>query len=89
MAKPSVSIGFKQTTSDWFKCYKCGASIFGADGFVKVNTKYTHRRWDNNIRLSICNECFKKLMEKITKARDNKEESYKKMVKTKILKSLK
>ena len=89
MAK-SIDILFKQTTSERIKCKFCSSTVDGEDGYIKININLVYARWGatSDRRIVICNNCFKHLTDRITKAKENKKESYNKLVKTKVLKSL-
>ncbi len=91
MAKINLDIVFKQTTSERIKCRFCRKSVDGEDGYIKINIDNFDGSWYSNYtkRLVICNKCFKEYLDKITTATEKKKESYNKLVKTKILRSLK
>ncbi len=90
MATPRIDIVFKQTTSERIKCKFCSKSVEGEDGYIKINS-YNDNTWCNYIEryLVICKECFKHRTDEIATATEDKKASYNKMVKIKILKSLK
>ena len=85
-----LDILFKQTTSENVKCKFCRKSLNGADGYIKMTVYAKQDRMWGAIekRVAICNKCFKRWLDGITIASENKEEAYKKLVKNKILKSL-
>jgi len=92
MGELDLDIVFKQTTSDRIKCKFCSKSVNGENGYIKINL----HSWGNGYygrhtekRIVVCNACFKEWLDKITIATKNLKESYDKLVKTKILKSLK
>lgn len=94
MAGIDLDILFKQTTSERIKCKICSSRVNGEDGYIKINFNDSERSgWYNATairkKIVVCNKCFKKWTDKIATARGKKDESYNKMVKTKILKSLK
>ncbi len=85
-----LDILFKQTTSEKIKCKMCRKSVVGEEGYIKINIYNNGWDWKNLERqIVICNECFKEWLDGITTATAKKKESYNKLVKTKILKSLK
>ncbi len=84
-----LDIAFKQTTSENIRCKFCSKSVEGEDGYIKLNLEYRSGRWINYKRIVACNFCFQKWIDKVTTATANKKERYNKLVKTKILKSLK
>lgn len=91
MGRFNLDILFKQTTSERIKCKICCGRVDGEDGYIKINFYNFGVGWysgNTDRRIVICNKCFKEWTDKITTARDKGGESYNKMVKTKILKSL-
>ncbi len=89
MALPKVDIVFRQTTSQNLKCKFCRTSVEGEDGYIKINI-YSGK-WYNYVEkyLIICKECFKHRTDRILVDMEKRKESYNKLVKTKILRSLK
>lgn len=88
----NLDIVFKQTTSKRIKCKFCTSFVEGEKGYIKINLSYKNTNlWGSyqEKRIPLCHTCFKKWMDKIATATENKKESYNKLVKTKILKSLK
>ncbi len=90
MGRLDLDIVFRQTTSERIKCKICEKSVNGEDGYIKI-CSYNNNGWGNYIgkRRVICPNCFKVWMNNIATATDKKKESYNKLVKTKIIKSLK
>jgi len=89
MGNFNLDIKFKQTTSDRIMCRICKNKVNGEDGYIKINLSSQNNYWNySEKRIPICNDCFNKFLNKITIAKANKKESYKKLVKTKIIKSL-
>lgn len=92
MGRLDLDIIFKQTTSERVKCKFCSSSVDGEDGYIKINfysVDYGYYGKSVEKRIVVCNKCFYEWMGNITKAKKNKKKSYNKMVKTKILRSLK
>ncbi len=90
MGKIDLDISFKQTTSDIIKCKFCRKSVVGEEGYIKINLYDWGIDWKRyEKRIVLCNECFKEYLDNITTATAKKKESYNKLVKTKILRSLK
>lgn len=91
MGRLDLDISFKQTTSENIKCRICRESVNGQDGYIKVNLYDfgDSSHWSVDRKIVVCNKCFQEWLDNITTAKGKQKESYNKLVKTKILKSLK
>lgn len=89
----AINVLFKQTTSEKIKCRKCRRSVEGKDGYIKINLNFymimgwSRRAWKEK-KIAVCMGCFRKWSNGIIDGEKNKEETYNKLVKTKILKGL-
>lgn len=85
-------IDYKVTTTDKLKCHKCKKVIDGKEGYIKITTK-RERGYNplggHNGMLRICWGCFEKSLENIFKDRKNREKTYDKVLKRRILVGLK
>lgn len=87
MRDVNIDISFKQTTSNWVKCRKCGDSVCGEDGYMKIN--FSFGKWTAiDKRIVFCMDCWGEYFEEIEKAKINKTKTYENLVKLGILKGL-
>lgn len=83
----NIDILLKQTTSKNVKCRACKSNVDGEDGYIKINM-ITYS-WNNrDKKIVLCHKCFNEFISGIEMAKKNKEKSYNKLVKTKILENL-
>lgn len=88
MAK-EIDILFKQTVSKNIRCKLCGCRLDGECGYVKISIKKRLRAWiEDAHRTALCHECFNAKLSYLRESQKGREESYKKLIKKKILEKL-
>jgi len=70
-----IDIVFKQTTSNILRCRKCGSSVEGENGYMKMNINFY--KWGKiDIRIIICMDCWNGFLKEIGLKKRKKIKSY-------------
>ena len=85
-------IAFKVTTTDKLACHKCKSIIDGKEGYIRIFVErergYNPFGGKDGV-FRICWNCFKISSGEIMKDRENREETYERILKRRILTGLK
>ena len=80
-------IEYKLSTTNTFKCHKCGEKIEGKEGYLKMSFERTRGYFPLGERslIIICWKCFDNLTKEVNFKRKTRKEDYDRLLRKRIL----